>query len=77
MELYNPYKGLRAFQEADSDDFFGREALTGQLLAHLQAGHMLCKMCAPVASSSSLMADAVWKNKPWGSALATPRVPAA
>ena len=32
-ELTNPYKGLRAFQEADADDFFGRDALTGQLLA--------------------------------------------
>ena len=34
-EIYNPYKGLRAFQEADADDFFGREALTGKLLARL------------------------------------------
>ena len=34
-EITNPYKGLRAFQEADADDFFGREALTGQLLARL------------------------------------------
>jgi serine/threonine protein kinase len=32
-KIYNPYKGLRAFQEADAEDFFGREALTGQLLA--------------------------------------------
>jgi serine/threonine-protein kinase len=30
-ELYNPYKGLRAFQEADVDDFFGRDALIEQL----------------------------------------------
>ncbi|MCJ7555585.1 MAG: hypothetical protein MUP90_01575, partial [Gammaproteobacteria bacterium] len=34
-EIYNPYKGLRAFQEADADDFFGREVLTGKLLAKL------------------------------------------
>jgi WD40 repeat protein/type II secretory pathway predicted ATPase ExeA len=34
-EITNPYKGLRAFQEADANDFFGREALTGQLLARL------------------------------------------
>ena len=27
--IYNPYKGLRAFQEADADDFFGRDALIG------------------------------------------------
>ncbi|MDX1417478.1 MAG: protein kinase, partial [Candidatus Promineifilaceae bacterium] len=32
-ELYNPYKGLRAFQEADADDFYGREGLVQQLIA--------------------------------------------
>jgi WD40 repeat protein len=32
----NPYKGLRAFTEADASDFFGREALTGRLLARLE-----------------------------------------
>jgi WD40 repeat protein len=31
----NPYKGLQAFQEADSDDFFGREALVGQIIERL------------------------------------------
>src|SRR5690349_14925299 len=31
----NPYKGLRAFQEADASDFFGRDALVGRLLARL------------------------------------------
>ena len=35
QEIYNPYKGLRAFQEADAEDFFGREALVGQLIARL------------------------------------------
>jgi WD40 repeat protein/serine/threonine protein kinase len=34
-ELVNPYKGLRAFQETDAVDFFGRAALTERLLAHL------------------------------------------
>ncbi|HLY29200.1 MAG TPA: protein kinase [Aggregatilineales bacterium] len=33
--LINPYKGLRAFQETDAADFFGRAALTEQLLGHL------------------------------------------
>src|SRR5262249_38341736 len=36
--LVNPYKGLRAFQEADAPDFFGRAALTEQLLARLVDG---------------------------------------
>jgi WD40 repeat protein len=33
--IENPYKGLRAFQEADAADFFGREALVERLLARL------------------------------------------
>ncbi len=37
-ELFNPYKGLRAFSEADADDFFGRETLVQQLLARLGEG---------------------------------------
>ncbi|UCC61798.1 MAG: protein kinase, partial [Anaerolineae bacterium] len=35
LEMVNPYKGLRAFEEADAADFFGREVLTEQLLARL------------------------------------------
>jgi WD40 repeat protein/serine/threonine protein kinase/DNA-binding SARP family transcriptional activator len=35
IDLVNPYKGLRAFEEADAADFFGREALTQQLLSRL------------------------------------------
>jgi WD40 repeat protein/serine/threonine protein kinase len=36
LELVNPYKGLRAFQEADAVDFFGREAFIQQLLDRMQ-----------------------------------------
>ena len=35
LTVPNPYKGLRAFQEADVLDFFGREALTAHLLTQL------------------------------------------
>src|SRR5690606_37042126 len=31
-EIRNPYRGLRPFQEADANDFFGRQALTETLL---------------------------------------------
>lgn len=31
----NPYKGLRAFGEGDTDNFFGREALVKKLLEHI------------------------------------------
>ena len=41
QEIYNPYKGLRAFQEADAEDFFGREALVGQLIARLASTRSL------------------------------------
>lgn len=37
--LRNPYKGLAAFQEADKDDFFGREALVETLLARFRGLH--------------------------------------
>ena len=33
--IFNPYKGLAAFQESDAEDFFGREALTKRLLERL------------------------------------------
>ena len=46
--LTNPYKGLRAFQEADALDFFGRQALVKQLLDHLAA--------PPAANSDKLRA---------------------
>ncbi len=36
IPLDNPYKGLRAFQEADASDFFGREDLTNHLIEQLQ-----------------------------------------
>jgi WD40 repeat protein/DNA-binding SARP family transcriptional activator len=35
LEAANPYKGLRAFQEADADDFYGRAALVDHLLSCL------------------------------------------
>ncbi len=41
----NPYKGLRPFEESDSGDFFGREALTARLIERLgqvaRAGRLL------------------------------------
>jgi WD40 repeat protein/serine/threonine protein kinase len=34
--IKNPYKGLLAFQEGDANDFFGREALIGQIINRLK-----------------------------------------
>jgi len=35
FEVVNPYKGLRPFEEADSEDFFGRDTLVQRLLERL------------------------------------------
>jgi WD40 repeat protein/class 3 adenylate cyclase len=52
-EPINPYKGLRAFQEADSADFFGRAALTERLLARLAAPDAAGRFLAVVGPSGS------------------------
>jgi DNA-binding SARP family transcriptional activator len=49
--LTNPYKGLRAFQEADAPDFFGRETLTQQLLARLAEDGPYSRFLAVVGPS--------------------------
>jgi WD40 repeat protein/serine/threonine protein kinase len=36
----NPYKGLRAFEEADADDFFGRDVLIHKLLDRMSNPHL-------------------------------------
>jgi WD40 repeat protein len=49
----NPYKGLRAFQEADAGDFFGREALTRRLLGRLGEAGELARFLAVIGPSGS------------------------
>jgi WD40 repeat protein len=49
----NPYKGLRAFQEADASEFFGREALTQRLLARLGESNPLARFLAVIGPSGS------------------------
>ncbi len=49
----NPYKGLRAFGEADAADFFGREALVQQLLVRMGEGGDLSRFLAVVGPSGS------------------------
>lgn len=52
-EMVNPYKGLRAFSEADAEEFFGRETLVHQLLARLGEGGDLARFLAVVGPSGS------------------------
>jgi len=49
--LSNPYKGLRAFQEADASDFFGRETLTQLLLIRLAEDGPYSRFLAVVGPS--------------------------
>ena len=50
----NPYKGLRAFQEADASDFFGRDRLAAVLLERLGGpGGRLLVVVGPSGSGKS------------------------
>jgi WD40 repeat protein/DNA-binding SARP family transcriptional activator len=49
----NPYKGLRAFTEADAHDFFGRGQLTDRLIARLNEGGPGCRFLAAVGPSGA------------------------
>ena len=54
--MFNPYKGLRAFQEADAATFFGRAALTEQLLSRLSSsggGARFLTLIGPSGSGKS------------------------
>ncbi len=51
--IVNPYKGLRAFEEADALDFFGREALTERLLGRLHEPGEYKRFLAVVGPSGS------------------------
>ncbi|MBW3546514.1 MAG: winged helix-turn-helix domain-containing protein [Actinobacteria bacterium] len=49
----NPYKGLRAFGEADADDFFGRSRVVDQLLSSIAAGDLRSRFLTVVGASGS------------------------
>lgn len=50
-DIENPYKGLRAFQEADAPDFFGRNALVANLLARMSETGEYSRFLAVVGPS--------------------------
>ncbi|MGH3078217.1 MAG: BTAD domain-containing putative transcriptional regulator, partial [Gaiellaceae bacterium] len=56
----NPYKGLRAFGEADAADFYGRDALVGELVRAL-VDHRLVAVVGPsgIGKSSVVKAGVV------------------
>lgn len=55
-EISNPYKGLRAFEEADASTFFGREELVRRLLARMEEdveGYNFLALVGPSGSGKS------------------------
>ncbi len=52
-EASNPYKGLLAFQEADSSHFYGRERLLAEMLRRLDRGDRLVALVGPSGSGKS------------------------
>jgi WD40 repeat protein/transcriptional regulator with XRE-family HTH domain len=52
-EVVNPFKGLRAFSEADAENFFGRETLVQQLLGRMGEGGDLNRFLAVIGPSGS------------------------
>jgi WD40 repeat protein len=58
-EPVNPYKGLRAFEQADAADFFGRDALIRQLLDRLAEPCENRRFLAVVGPSGSGKSSAV------------------
>jgi WD40 repeat protein/DNA-binding SARP family transcriptional activator len=54
-DVRNPYKGLRAFEEADAADFFGREPLTEHLVGRLGTTRFLAVVGPSGSGKSSLV----------------------
>ena len=51
----NPYKGLRAFEEGDAPDFFGREELVGELVKRLGHSRFLAVVGPSGSGKSSVV----------------------
>ena len=54
-DIINPYKGLRAFQEADAADFYGRETLVAQLVSRLAKSRFLAVVGPSGSGKSSVV----------------------
>jgi DNA-binding SARP family transcriptional activator/WD40 repeat protein len=53
--IRNPYKGLRAFQETDTGDFHGRDALKDELLEAIQAHRLVAVVGSSGSGKSSVV----------------------
>ena len=55
LQRVNPYKGLRAFREADAAEFFGRDRLVADLSATVSANHLVTVVGSSGSGKSSLV----------------------
>ncbi len=53
LEAKNPYKGLRAFQQSDADDFFGRSVMINRILGRLEEDVVEANFLAVIGPSGS------------------------
>lgn len=53
IDIRNPYKGLKAFQESDAEDFYGRDALVKSLMKRMTETGRLGRFLAVVGASGS------------------------
>jgi DNA-binding SARP family transcriptional activator len=61
IEIANPYKGLRSFEEPDAADFFGRERMVDRLVGRLAErtdGSRLLSVVGPTRSGKSTLVSA-------------------
>ena len=58
-EVRNPYKGLRAFQEADAPDFYGRVRLVGRMIELMAGATPASRFLTVVGPSGSGKSSAV------------------
>lgn len=73
----NPYKGLQAFQEADANDFFGREDSVDRIVTRLASGERFLAVIGPSGSGKSSLVragvvSAMLGASGWGHAVVTP-----
>jgi DNA-binding SARP family transcriptional activator/serine/threonine protein kinase len=57
LQPANPYRGLRAFGEADAGEFFGRGELVGQIVDHMASEARLTAVVGPSGCGKS---SAIW-----------------
>jgi basic membrane lipoprotein Med (substrate-binding protein (PBP1-ABC) superfamily)/DNA-binding SARP family transcriptional activator len=49
----NPFKGLHPFRESDTQDFFGRDRLSAEILGRVSDGHHMVALVGPSGSGKS------------------------